>query len=122
LLAASTVSSDAVMAAQLSDLAGETITSGDVLPLSLDPADLGNILMGSGDGGDDAILVVWNPLAYVRTEMVNIQVPVCAVKVYDADTGAEVTSQVPHPHPHTELLQIPPVCPRASHHNVSACA
>merc|ERR1719272_1443725 len=50
--------------------------------------------MGYGDGGDDAILVVYNPLATVRTEMVSIAVPVCAVTVTDADTGDQVISQV----------------------------
>ena len=43
---------------------------------------LGDTLMGQhGDGGDDAIIVVYNSLAYVRTEMVVVQVPVCAVTV-----------------------------------------
>ena len=64
------------------------------LPFSLDAGDMGKILMGYGDGGDDAMLVVYNPMATVRTEMVSIAVPVCAVDVTDADSGAPVVSQV----------------------------
>ena len=64
------------------------------LPFSLDAGDMGKILMGYGDGGDDAMLVVYNPMATVRTEIVSIAVPVCAVDVTDADSGAPVVSQV----------------------------
>lgn len=62
--------------------------------LSLDPADMGKILMGTGDGGDDVVLVAHNPMATARTEMVSIPIPVCAVDVTNADTGAAVVSQV----------------------------
>lgn len=62
--------------------------------LSLNPADMGKILMGTGDGGDDAVLVVYNPMGTARTELVTIAIPVCAVDVTDADTGAKVPSQV----------------------------
>ncbi len=44
-------------------------------------AGLGDTLMGQGDGGQDAVIVVYNPLATQRTEMVVVQVPVCAVTV-----------------------------------------
>jgi hypothetical protein len=51
--------------------------------------------MGDGDGGDDAVVVVYNPLGTVRTEMVTVQVPVCSVSVYESDNGgANILSQV----------------------------
>jgi hypothetical protein len=85
-----------VLATLLADVSGQQTGS-----VSLSPSDFGNILMGDGSGdeaknGRDAILVVYNPLAVTRNEMVNIAVPMCLVRVYDADTGDEVTSQV-HP-------------------------
>ena len=58
--------------------------------LTLDAAELGDILMGNGDGGDDALVVVYNPLAFNRTDMIVVPVPVCNVAVYDVDTGREV--------------------------------
>ena len=58
--------------------------------LTLDAAELGDILMGNGDGGDDALMVVYNPLAFNRTEMIVVPVPVCNVAVYDVETSREV--------------------------------
>ena len=58
--------------------------------LTLDAAELGDILMGNGDGGDDALVVVYNPLAFNRTEMIVVPVPVCNVAVYDVETSREV--------------------------------
>jgi hypothetical protein len=46
--------------------------------------------MGNGDGGDDALMVVYNPLAFNRTEMIVVPVPVCNVAVYDVETSREV--------------------------------
>jgi hypothetical protein len=69
--------------------------AGGKAALSMDVSDLGNLLMGQGDGGRDALLVVYNPLGSRRTEMVTVAVPVCAIDVFDADTGARVlASQV----------------------------
>ena len=60
---------------------------------STDPTVLGNILMGNGDGGDAAELVVFNPLAHAVTEAITVPVPLCAISVIDAVTGHAVTSQ-----------------------------
>ena len=62
--------------------------------LTVDPAALGDVLMGQGDGGEDALLVVYNALGSARTEMVTVPVPVCAMEVLDAETGEPVLSQV----------------------------
>jgi hypothetical protein len=50
--------------------------------------------MGAGDGGDNGTITVFNPLMRTRTEIVGLQVPVCALRVTDAATGAAVLSQV----------------------------
>ena len=62
--------------------------------LSADPSVLGKLLMGNGNGGEIGRITVFNPLASVRTEIVGVQVPVCAVTVLDMDTGQPVASQV----------------------------
>lgn len=62
------------------------------IALSTDVAVLGDLLMGNGDGGDTATLVVYNQLGHSVTEGVNVQVPVCLVAVRD-DSGAVVESQ-----------------------------
>ena len=61
--------------------------------VSLSPTFLGEILMGQGDGGEDAALYVFNPLAHTVTEVISVPVPVCAVLLRDARTGAIVPSQ-----------------------------
>jgi hypothetical protein len=71
-----------------------SIAAGGKTALSMDITDLGALLMGQGDGGVDALLVVYNPLGSARTEMVTVPVPVCAIAVFDADTGAAVKAQV----------------------------
>jgi hypothetical protein len=62
--------------------------------LTTDAGTFGKILMGNGDGGDEALLVLHNPLAVERTEAISVQVPVCNLVVTDKDTGAPVKSQV----------------------------
>ena len=75
----------------LSSVGGTDVTS-------LDAAEFGKLLMGTGKGGDDGMLVVYNPLGSVRNEMVTLAVPVCAVNVYDAETGEQLPSQVSETH------------------------
>lgn len=86
--------SDEVIGSVLSSISGEGLTPNGEPALSADPSVLGNILMGGGDGGDEAVLIVWNPLGSIRTEAVNIPVPICAVRVFDADSGNEIVAQV----------------------------
>ena len=70
--------------------------------LTTDTSAFGKILMGQGDGGDAALLVVHNPLGETVTEAISVQVPVCNVAVSEyapggADgghEGAAVSSQV----------------------------
>lgn len=51
--------------------------------------------MGSGDGGDPGLLVVYNPHAWPVNATISLQVPVCALGVVDAVTQAAVEAQVP---------------------------
>ena len=87
MLAVGMAATAGVAAKILTSVSGANITSMDV-------AEFGKILMGTGDGGDQGMLVVYNPLASIRTEMVTLAVPVCAVNVFDAETGAQINSQV----------------------------
>ena len=80
--------SEAVISATLGAAAAGGAT------VSLDADALGKTLMGDGDGGDDALLIVYNPLGSERTDIVTVPVPICALDVVDADTGAAVPSQV----------------------------
>ena len=67
--------------------------SGRAPALSVDPAFLGDLLMGEGTGGGSGLVHVRNPLAQTVTEAINIPVPVCAVTVRDAATGRTIDSQ-----------------------------
>ena len=56
--------------------------------LFMEVAELGNILMGDGDGGEEAIITVYNQLAHTVTEAITLQVPVCKVGVRTNDAAS----------------------------------
>ena len=56
--------------------------------LSVEAADLGNLLMGQGDGGEEATITVYNQLAHPVTEAITLQVPVCMLEVRTNDAAA----------------------------------
>ena len=60
----------------------------------------GDMLMGDGTFGGDAELVVYNPHAHSILEGITVPVPLCAVRLLDAETGEVVPSQT------TATLQI----------------
>lgn len=53
----------------------------------------GDLLMGDGTGGGDAELLLYNPHAHAVVEGVSVPVPLCAVALYDLDSGEAVPSQ-----------------------------
>jgi hypothetical protein len=57
----------------------------------------GDVLMGNGNGGNDAIITVYNPLAYNRTEMVVVQVGALATIT---TTTTTTTTATPHSRRH----------------------
>lgn len=75
-----------VAAAMLSEPTG--------LALRTDVEELGRRLMGNGDGGEDGVVVAYNPLAAATNATLSIPIPVCAVDVTDEATGLAVGAQV----------------------------
>ena len=74
---------------------GASVVAGATL--STDPVHLGNLLMGQGNGGQNATLVIYNPSSFKRTEGVALQIPICDVhvrEVRDDGTLSQVLSQV----------------------------